>query len=209
MTYLMPPLNALRAFEAAARHLSFKMAARELHVTPGAIGQRVKVLEERLGVRFFQRLHKRLVLTAAGRVYLGSIREAFTEIAAATMSLDPPGVATTLNVGVHGAFVWSRLHSSLAVFRRAEPRVGIRITQPAGLRELEDGKLDLAIDRGMIHHPGYICERIESYQDRSNAGFYLICASGSAECSEIASFRSWILGRGMVVPIPLKAVVRR
>jgi hypothetical protein len=51
MTYLLPPLNALRAFEAAARHLSFKLAAQELHVTPAAIGQQVKALENRLGVR--------------------------------------------------------------------------------------------------------------------------------------------------------------
>ena len=58
MTYVLPPLNALRAFEAAARHLSFKLAAQELHVTPGAIGQQVKALENRLGVQLFERLHK-------------------------------------------------------------------------------------------------------------------------------------------------------
>jgi len=209
MTYLMPPLNALRAFEAAARHLSFKLAARELHVTPGAIGQRVKILEERLGVRFFQRLHKRLVLTTAGQAYLGSIRDAFTEIAAATMSITPPGVAVTLNVGVHGAFVWSRLYASLDVFRATDPRVGVRVTQPAGLRELEEGKLDLAIDRGVTQHPGYICERIGSYQDHTGAGFFLICPSGTTECAEIESFRSWILSRGTVVPMPMKAIMRR
>ena len=67
MTYLLPPLNALRAFEAAARHLSFKLAARELHVTPGAVGQQVKVLEERLGVQLFERLHKQLILTPVGQ----------------------------------------------------------------------------------------------------------------------------------------------
>jgi LysR family transcriptional regulator, glycine cleavage system transcriptional activator len=60
MTYLLPPLNPLRAFEAAGRHLSFTLAARELHVTPGAVGQQVKVLEDRLGVRLFERLHKQL-----------------------------------------------------------------------------------------------------------------------------------------------------
>jgi DNA-binding transcriptional LysR family regulator len=57
MTYILPPLNALRAFEAAARHLSFKLAAHELHVTPAAVGQQEKALEVRLGVRLFERLH--------------------------------------------------------------------------------------------------------------------------------------------------------
>src|SRR5258708_37463079 len=65
MTYLLPPLNALRAFEAAARHLSFKLAAHELHVTAGAVSQLVKGLEQRLGRRLFERLHRQLILTAA------------------------------------------------------------------------------------------------------------------------------------------------
>jgi DNA-binding transcriptional LysR family regulator len=70
MTYLLPPLNALRAFEAAARHLSFKQAAHELHVTAGAISQQVRLLEERLGVQLFERLTRQVVLTPAGEAYL-------------------------------------------------------------------------------------------------------------------------------------------
>ena len=66
MTYLLPPLNALRAFEAAARHLSFKQAAHELHVTAGAISQQVRLLEERLGVQLFERRTRQVVLTSAG-----------------------------------------------------------------------------------------------------------------------------------------------
>ena len=67
MTYLLPPLNALRAFEAAARHLSFKQAAHELHVTAGAISQQVRQLEERLGVQLFERLTRQVILTHAGK----------------------------------------------------------------------------------------------------------------------------------------------
>jgi LysR family transcriptional regulator, glycine cleavage system transcriptional activator len=70
MTYLLPPLNALRAFEAAARHLSFKQAAHELHVTAGAVSQQVRLLEERLGVQLFERLTRQVVLTPAGEAYL-------------------------------------------------------------------------------------------------------------------------------------------
>ena len=77
MTYILPPLNALRAFEAAARHLSFKLAAHELHVTPAAVGQQVKALEARLGVRLFERLHKQLVLTEAGQAICPRVPAAF------------------------------------------------------------------------------------------------------------------------------------
>jgi len=84
MTYLLPPLNALRAFEASARHLSFKLAAHELHVTPGAVAQQVKNLESLLGVALFERLHRQLILTPAGQAYLPPLRDAFQRIALAT-----------------------------------------------------------------------------------------------------------------------------
>ena len=96
MTYILPPLNALRAFEAAARHLSFKLAAHELHVTPAAVGQQVKALEARLGVRLFERLHKQLILTAAGQAYLPEISEGFRRIADATVQLKPAGAGKSV-----------------------------------------------------------------------------------------------------------------
>src|SRR5258706_3810360 len=108
MTYTLPPLNALRAFEAAARHLSFKLAAHELHVTPAAVGQQVKALEARLGVRLFERLHKQLILTAAGQAYLPGIADGFRRIADATSQLKPaaPG---RVQAGVHGRLDLPRL----------------------------------------------------------------------------------------------------
>src|SRR5579863_8947076 len=98
MTYTLPPMNPLRAFEAAARHLSFKLAAHELHVTPGAVGQQVKTLEDRLGVRLFERLHKQLILTPAGQEYVVSVQKAFYRIADATERLKPRGVAAILTI---------------------------------------------------------------------------------------------------------------
>ena len=80
MTYALPPLNALRAFEAAARHLSFKLAAHELHVTPAAVGQQVKALEARLGVQLFERLHKQLILTAPVRPICPGSPKAFATL---------------------------------------------------------------------------------------------------------------------------------
>src|SRR4051812_5610798 len=84
MTYLLPPLNALRAFEAAARHLSFKQAAHELHVTAGAVSQQVKALEERLGLRLFDRRHRQLILTPARPPCPPRLADAFPPIAPAT-----------------------------------------------------------------------------------------------------------------------------
>ena len=99
----LPPLNAVRAFEAAARHLSFKLAAHELHVTPAAVGQQVKALEARLGVQLFERLHKQLILTAAGQAYLPGVSDGFRHIADATSQLKP-AAAVLLQLGVHGSF---------------------------------------------------------------------------------------------------------
>ena len=76
MSYRLPPLNGLRAFEAAARHLSFTRAADELGVTPGAVSQQVKSLEGALGVALFRRLPRGLILTAAGEAYLPAITSA-------------------------------------------------------------------------------------------------------------------------------------
>ncbi len=83
----LPPLNALRAFEAAARHLSMKEAAAELSVTPGAVSQLVRGLEQRLGTQLFRRGNRSLVLTEAGQSYFVPIRHAFRQIGEATRRL--------------------------------------------------------------------------------------------------------------------------
>jgi len=186
MTYSLPPLNALRAFEAAARHLSFKLAAHELHVTPAAVGQQVKALEARLGVRLFERLHKQLILTEAGQRYLPEISDGFRRIADATVRLKPAGAAQ-LQLGVHGAFDLRRLE--LAEFRATHAEIGLRVLQPAGLHELVEGKVDALIARGVGHHPGYRCDRIN---EGSGLGDWLIAPEGTADCPEIAGFRKWL-----------------
>lgn len=196
MTYALPPLNALRAFEAAARHLSFKLAAHELHVTPAAVGQQVKALEVRLGVQLFERLHKQLILTAAGQAYLPGISEGFRHIAEATSQLKPAG-AVQLHLGVHGAVELRRL--GLAEFRSAHPDIGLRVLQPAGLHELVEGKVDLLIGRGLSHHPGYRCDRIDA---GSGLGDWLVAPEGAADCPEIVSFREWLRSLPADIPRP-------
>lgn len=186
MTYALPPLNALRAFETAARHLSFKLAAHELHVTPAAIGQQVKALEMRLGVQLFERLHRQLVLTTAGQAYLPGISDGFRYIADATAQLNPAG-AVPLQLGIHGKFDLGRL--DLAAFRGAHAEIGLQILQPAGLAELVEGKIDLLIARGVGRHPGYRCDRLN---EGPGTGEFLIAPDGTADCPEIVSFRDWL-----------------
>jgi LysR family glycine cleavage system transcriptional activator len=189
MTYILPPLNALRAFEAAARHLSFKLAAHELHVTPGAISQQVKTLEQRLGVGLFERLHKQLILTPAGQEFLPEVRAGFRRIADATMKLKPAGTLVLLTLGLHPRFELRRL--ALARFRASHPEIGVRVVQPAGLHELGEGKIDLLIDRSLGHHPGYRCDRVDA---GSGVADCLICPEGTADCPEVESFRAWLHG---------------
>jgi DNA-binding transcriptional LysR family regulator len=197
MTYTLPPLNALRAFEAAARHLSFKLAAHELHVTPAAVGQQVKALEARLGVRLFERLHKQLILTAAGQAYLPEISDGFRRIADATARLKPTG-AVLLQLGVHGSFDLRRLE--LAEFRTAHAEIGVRVLQPAGLHELTEGKVDALIARGLGRHPGYRCDRVH---EGTGLGDWLMAPEGTADCPEIASFRNWLRGLPAENALPL------
>jgi DNA-binding transcriptional LysR family regulator len=191
MTYILPPLNALRAFEAAARHLSFKLAAHELHVTPAAVGQQVKSLEARLGVRLFERLHKQLILTAAGQAFLPEVSGGFRRIADATAQLKPAGAAL-LQLGVHGGFDLRCI--DLERFRATHVEIGLRVLQPAGLHELIEGKVDLLIARGLGHHPGYRCDRLT---EGAGVGDWLIAPAGTADCPEIASFRDWLRDLGV------------
>src|SRR5215471_12106290 len=111
----LPPLNALRAFEAAARHLSMKEAATELSVTPGAVSQLVRGLEQRLGTQLFRRGNRSLVLTEAGQSYFVPIRHAFRQISEATRHVQAkPNVLT---ISAPPAFAASWLVPRLGSFR--------------------------------------------------------------------------------------------
>ncbi len=100
MTYRLPSLNTLKAFEAAARHLSFKTAAGELGVTPGAISQQVKKLEASLGIDLFSRLPHGLLLTEAGETYLPRITQLFEDLTEATEEIAPKLNAKKFTVGL-------------------------------------------------------------------------------------------------------------
>src|SRR4051812_11917147 len=91
MAERLPPLNALRCFDAAARHLSFSRAAEELNVTHSAVSHQIKALEEWLGVLLFRRINRGLMLTEAGQAYLKPVRDAFERLGEATRRLRSKG----------------------------------------------------------------------------------------------------------------------
>jgi LysR family transcriptional regulator, glycine cleavage system transcriptional activator len=197
MTYLLPPLNGLRAFEAAARHLSFKLAAQELHVTPGAVAQQVRGLESQLGLALFERLHRQLVLTDAGQAYLPPLRDAFSRIAAATDELKPQHAQAVIRLGVHGSHDAARLLDRIDRFRLgAGAGIHVRVSRPAGFHELVEGKVNLVIDRSLGHHPGYRCDALQRPTGGvrvANGADFLICPEGIADCPEIVALRDCLL----------------
>ena len=121
----LPPLNALRAFEASARHLNFRLAAEELGVTQGAVAQHVRGLEADLGIKLFDRLPRTLALTGVGRSYAAQLRRAFDLLTQATATLRPEPLRLTISVSPTFASKWliPRLPDFTAKdIERARPR---------------------------------------------------------------------------------------
>lgn len=142
------PLNGLRAFEAAARHLSFTKAAIELCVTPPALSHQVKALEERLGVPLFRRLPRGLGLTDEGQALLPVLREAFDKVAAALEEFEGGKGREILSVGAVGTFALGWLLPRLAAFRAAHPFVDLRLTTNNNRVDIAEEGLDFAIRFG-------------------------------------------------------------
>jgi LysR family glycine cleavage system transcriptional activator len=134
----LPPLNALRAFEAAARHLSFAMAAKELHVTPAAISHQVKGLEEHLGHRLFRRLKRGLELTRAGQLLLPKLSEGFTRLGDAVEEMRGLDAEGTLSVSAATSFATRWLAPRLHRFVGAHPELDVRIN--ASTRLIDPGR---------------------------------------------------------------------
>jgi LysR family transcriptional regulator, glycine cleavage system transcriptional activator len=124
----LPPLNALRAFEAAGRLGSFKEAAAELHVTHGAVSQHVRALEAWLDAPLFERLNRRVVLTPAAKAYLDEIGPLFAQLAQATSRYGIPAtISRTLSVNAVATFTLRWLVPRLAKFHREHPGVEVRV----------------------------------------------------------------------------------
>jgi LysR family transcriptional regulator of beta-lactamase len=142
------PLNALRAFEAAARHLNFTRAAIELRVSQGAVSHQVALLETRLGVRLFRRLPRGLVLTDEGNALVPVLAESFERIGATLERYADGRLREVLTVGVVGTFATGWLLGRLDDFAVAHPHIDLRVMTNNNRVDLAGEGLDLAIKFG-------------------------------------------------------------
>ncbi len=154
MLYRLPPLNSLRAFEAAARHLSFKKAAQELNVTPGAISQQVKRLEANLGIQLFRRSPTSLQLSQAGQEYLPVIRRAFERISEATERLRVDRGIDIVTVSTMSGFAAKWLVPRLSRFRESHPNIDVRISTSWHLVDFGREDVDVAVRHGLGRYQG-------------------------------------------------------
>ena len=154
MTSRLPSLNGLRAFEAAARHLSFTNAAAELNVTQTAISHQIRRLEEELGIRLFIRQNRALALTAEAKEYLPGIRAAFNDLRLATDRLKRKDNDHVLTVSTLASLAAKWLLPRLSAFQEAHPGIDVRITTSMGLVDFRSGDVDAAIRYGRGQWPG-------------------------------------------------------
>lgn len=154
MKQRLPSLNGLRAFEAAARHLSFTRAAEELNVTQTAISHQIKRLEDELGLQLFIRRNRRLLLSEAGQDYLPAVRTAFEGLHDATARVYRRDESGTLVVATMASFAMKWLVPRLAGFEQAHPDISVRITTSNRLTDFARDDVDLAIRWGRGEWPG-------------------------------------------------------
>jgi LysR family glycine cleavage system transcriptional activator len=150
----LPSLTALRAFESAGRHESFKAASEELHVTQAAISRQVRLLETRLRVALFERLNRRVRLTEPGTRYLAMLRQAFDAIGVATDQVGRGSHPGRLVLSVDPGFAARWLMPRLRRFRTAHPMTEVDIVPSLELVPLPHPGIDAAIHYGKPSHPG-------------------------------------------------------
>nr|USU32384.1 transcriptional regulator GcvA [Methylobacterium sp. OTU13CASTA1] len=156
----LPPLQALRAFEAAGRRLSFRGAADELGVTPTAISHQIRLLEQTLGLRLFHRETRRVRLTAEGAVLLPVLRDGFDAFAEAIDQIRGGHPAGVLTISAPTAFVAKWLVPRLANFRAAHPGCDLRLHASDSLVDFVRDGVDIAVRYGPGPYPGLDVHRL-------------------------------------------------
>jgi LysR family glycine cleavage system transcriptional activator len=144
----LPSLNALKAFEAAARHESFTRAAEELFVTQGAVSHQVKALETKLGFKLFNRERQRLVITDAGREYLNVVRDAFDRIALGTARLTQRQASGAPTVSTSPDFAAKWLVHRLGRFAEMHPEIDLRVSAAMHHVDFAREDVDMAVRHG-------------------------------------------------------------
>ena len=156
----LPPLNALRAFEAAARRLSFTQAADELNVTPGAVSQQIRQLEEYAGTPLFKRTGRSVLLTDAAQASLPLVRDAFERIAEAGRVMQAPARKGRVMVASAPSFAAKWLAPRLDLFHRKHDGVEAWISADMGLTDFTTADADFAIRYGRGHYDGLRSEKL-------------------------------------------------
>ncbi len=150
----MPSLNGLRAFEVAARQLSFTRAAAELHVTQTAISHQIRRLEDQLGIRLFERRTRELRLTREAAAYLPAVQAAFEALREATARLQRPVRDGTLTISTTASLAAKWLVTRVAAFQDANPGIEVRITTSPHLVDFRREEIDMAVRYGRGSWPG-------------------------------------------------------
>ena len=154
----LPPLSALRAFEAAARHGSFKLAASELAVTPTAVSHQIRFLEDYTGLRLFERQVRKVVLTDAGAVLYPVLRDGFNAFETVFQALAANQVRRQVTISATNAFMARWLAPRVAAFRRLHPDIDLELHASDQAVDLGAEQADLAIRYGRGPYPGMVSE---------------------------------------------------
>ncbi|MEE9446583.1 MAG: transcriptional regulator GcvA [Arenicellales bacterium] len=154
----LPPLNALRAFEAAARHLSFTKAAEELNVTPGAISQQIKVLESYLGLALFKRKNRMILLTEQAQVCLPYLSQGLNNFSEGMRAIEQFNQTKPLTITVAEAFASRWLMPRLRNFQALHPDIDVRIDASKKLIDLNNSDVDAGIRFGSGNYTGLVTD---------------------------------------------------
>lgn len=166
----LPPLNAVRAFEAAARHLSFTRAAGELNVTQAAVSHQIKGLEDQLGVRLFRRAGRQLLLTDEGQTLFPAVRDALDGLNAAFARLKRHDAEGILSVTTLPSFATRWLVPKLKAFRALHPEIDVRLSATVEAVDLVAAGIDIGVRYGPGRWPGLMAWRL------MDEDMYPVCA---------------------------------
>lgn len=158
----LPPLNALRAFEVAARHMSISQAAVELRVTPAAVSHQIRLLEDHVGLPLFVRNGRGLALTDAGSAGLRDLREGFARLCAAMDAIDSLGEAGVLSVSVAPSFASKWLLPRLGLFQAQHPEIDVHVEASMQISDFVKDGIDVAIRYGAGRYSDVAVEQLLS-----------------------------------------------
>jgi len=156
----LPPLTSLRAFDAAARHLSFRKAAEELHVTPAALSYQIRLIEDDLGVLLFRRLNRAVKLTEEGHLLAPGVREGFERLAQAVARLRRRAAGKVLTISAGPAFTAKWLTPRLYRFMARFPGIDARVSASLRLADLAQDDIDIAVRFGAGDYAGCRSEKL-------------------------------------------------